>query len=239
MLRIISVLLFVLLVRDSYGLAAQPGDDSAQKNPEKYAGKVRADILLDETTGFLTYLLRCTSDEPVKIHMESLAEAEIWFRIKPDVDSEKVKVDFDDGVFSHAYTPVPYRDWVERTLTREERMSKRAKEKAMDRVVELKKNEAISRSFYLYDMPWFDALVKKLETKKFKAYRIDPWPFVYTADGEGKPIRDHQVDVWEYENKHAGNFKVVYFTGGLIFDLARAKKIQAMRPKKPVETKKD
>ncbi|MFH0938408.1 MAG: hypothetical protein V1899_03900 [Planctomycetota bacterium] len=103
----------------------------------------------------------------------------------------------------------------------------------MDRVVELKKNEAISRSFYLYDTPWFDALVKKLETKKFKAYRIDPRGFVETTDAEGKPVTDHQIALWDYENAAKGLFKKIYFTGGLIFDLARAKKIQALKAKLP------
>ena len=117
-----------------------------------------------------------------------------------------------------------------RTRTWAEIGKEREKEKALDRVVELKKNEAISQSFYLYDAPWFDALVKKLETKKFKAYRIDPSPFIYTADAEGKPIIDHHVEVWNYEDAHKRKFNVVYYTGGLIFDLARAKKIQALRP---------
>ncbi|MFH0938407.1 MAG: hypothetical protein V1899_03895 [Planctomycetota bacterium] len=115
MLKIITILLLVVASLSFVTLAEQP--DGGHKDKvvvpskdflEKYVGKVRAEIILDEITGFLTYQLRCISDESVKIHMESLAEAEVEFRIEPDVDKEKVTVDWDDQVFSDAYTPVPY-----------------------------------------------------------------------------------------------------------------------------------
>jgi hypothetical protein len=227
MLKIIPVLLFGWTM---CGLAAQAEIAGVPKYPEKYKGKVRAELLLDEATGLLTYMLRCTSDEPVKIHLQSLDEAEIEFHIWLDVDLKKVEVDPADIVDPSANTTLPYGVKAKRVS------AGRPPEKeppVLDRVVELKKGEAVSRSFYLYDTPWFDALVKKLETKKFKAYRIDPWPCIYTVDAEGKPVIDHHVEVWNWENAHAGKFNAVYFTGGLILDLAKVKKLQALKAKAP------
>ena len=251
MLKSLPVL---LLVWTSSGLVAQAEQDVVPKDPEKYVGKVRAELLLDDATGLLTYQLRNISDEPVKIHLQSLEGVEIEFHIEPDVAVTKVKVDSDDEVNPEANVKtLPYGEKTEMigvgSPRWDEIMREREREKAMDRVVELKKHEAVSRSFYLYDTPWFDALVKKLETKKFKAYRIDPLAFVETADAEGKPVTDHQIEICNFERQADGvslkltpdgKLKEVYYTGGLIFDLARAKKIQALKAaeKKQVQEKK-
>lgn len=238
MLKTIPIL-FLLLVWALCGLAAHAeepgGPEGAKEYPEKYLGKVRAELLLDEATGRLTYLLRCTSDEPIKLHLESLNDAEINFNIEPD--TEKV-CDFNDNIWPTANMKTfPYfvraemmrsgtPDW--KKFTEEEE-----REKTLDRVVELKKDEAVLRTFYLYDTPWFDDLVKALEKKKFKAYRIDPWPAIYTADANGKPVRDHRVEVRTPEWGADGSCKLVYRTGGLSLDLAKVKKIHALRPKLP------
>jgi len=234
MLKIITVLLLAWNSCSLATLAEQAGENEssfAPKYPKKYLGKVRAEIILDETTGLLTYLLRCTSDEPVKIHLESLVGVEVEFQIEPDVGGTKVKVDLEDDVYASANAPLLY--GVKPKLVSASDAGERLKEQAekeKDRFVKLNKDEAVSRSFYLYDTPWFGDLVKKLETKKFKAYRIDPSPFIYTIDAEGKPVIDHHIEVWNYEDAHKGKFNVVYFTGGLVLDLTKAKKIQALKP---------
>ena len=235
MLRSVAVL---LLAGATFGhaLAEQPGPQGEVYDPgkdylKKYVGKVRAELLFDDSTGILTYQLRNISDEPVRIHMESLEGVEIRFSIEPDVDS-KVKVDSGDEVNPEANVKtLPY--GVKPKLVSASDAGERLKEQAekeKDRFVKLNKDEAVSRSFYLYDTPWFNALVKKLETKKFKAYRIDPSPFIRTADSQGKPVTDHLVEVWNWEDAHAGKFNRVYHTGGLVLDLAKIKKIQALMP---------
>lgn len=221
-IRLLAPVAVAVLYVLAAGAAAAQAAGADDKDPEQYKGKVRPEIMLDEATGRITYLLRNVSDQPVKLHLRSLEGLEVAFRIAPDVDLAKVALDPADFVdpVAHAALPVGIKPKYVKAGS--------DTPKEGDRVVELEKDEAIARTFLLGETPWLNDLVKALEAKKFKAYRIDPSAFIYTADADGKPVRDHLAGSWDFEEGADGARKTVYHSGGIVMDLAKAKKLQAL-----------
>jgi len=194
----------------------------SRKDAGNYKGKIKAEVLLDEETGLVTWLLRNTSSTTVRIHMKSVEEAEIDLSIQPNVDLGKVEIHDDDRVDPEEGVEFPYgMDASYRVAG-----APRPEKPKLDRVVDLKKGEAVSKSFLIWEAPWWEKLVSKLEKRKHKEYRIHPRPTIYTADEQGKPVRDHHISVWVMERGADGKLGAVFKTKGFTIDLKLARKLR-------------
>ena len=216
----IACLTIVCLMGMSHAFA-----EERRKDPENYKGKIKAEASLDKETGRVTCLFRNTSSTPVRIHMESVETAEIELSIQPNVDLGKVKIDDDYRVDPQEGITIPYGVKPVR-VTAGTPMPKKPK---LNRFVDLKKGEAVAKSFLIWDAPWWEKLVALLKTKKYKEYRIHFGPFIYTADENGKPVRDHSIQVWVVERGTDGKLGAVFKTKGFTIDLKLARKLKSLQ----------
>jgi hypothetical protein len=106
------------------------------------------------------------------------------------------------------------------------------------RVVTLRPGEGLSYSLLLQDQPWFDEIITILEASKLTQYRISPLANVYRVGDSGVSGCD-SVTANAYghgtEGKHTmvdqpnGSLRKQYAHPGAKFDLATAKKLQALK----------
>jgi hypothetical protein len=213
-------------------VASGEGNDEPTAQPPKLLlGKLRAELSLDERDGRLTYAVQNISNGPVRIHAETLENAESLIRIEPDAGSAAVADD--DYVDAMEGMVIDFE--VEAGLG-----GGMKRKRQLDRVIDLMPGEALSRSMMLQDLPWFEALVAQLKKRKFKQYRLDPSVFVFTIDADGKSVMDHHIEVWNFEQDKGGELRKVHYTGGIMVTLPQAMKLKALaRQKTPESTKSD
>ena len=199
--------------------------EERRKAPENYKDKIKAEVLLDEETGRVTCLLRNTSSTTVRIHMKGVEAAEIELSIRPNVDLGKVEIDDAYVIDPEEGVTFPYgMDTSYRVAG-----APSPEKPKLDRVVDLKKGEAVSKSFLIWEAPWWEKLVSKLEKRKYREYRIHPGPTIYTADEQGKPIRDHHISVWVMERGPNGKLGPVFKTKGFTISLKLARKLKSLQ----------
>ena len=219
MQRGIACLTVAVLMGVSHAFA-----EESRKDPERYKGKVKVETSLNEKTGRVTCLLRNTSSTPVRIHMRSVDRAEIELAIQPDV-APKVRIHDDDRIDPQEGVEFPYgMDASYRVAG-----APRPKKPKLDRELDLKKGEAVSKSFLIWEAPWWEKLVSKLEKRRHKRYRIHPWATIYTADEQGKPIRDHHIFMWVMEWGADGKLGALFKTKGFTIDLKLARKLKSLQ----------
>ncbi len=200
-------------------------EDNNGKPAPKYEGRIKAEATLDLKTGRVTYLLRNLSDEIVRIHLKSVQTAQYALSIEPAVDMSKIELKPGDAIDPYEGAFVPF--GVEPSYHVAGTPIK--KEPVLDRAVELKKGEAVSKSFLIWKAPWWEKLVAELKKRKYKEYRINPRPTIYTADKQGKPVRDHHISVWIMERGADGKLGPVFKTKGFTIDLKLARKLKSLQ----------
>lgn len=134
-------------------------------------GRVEARALLDRETGQITFLLDCLSDKSVRIHLESIEWIHSHFearRFRPDLTWGPL--DNDEFVWP-------------KIMFKSSGWSTRRKKRRLDRVVDLKKGEAVARSFMVWELTIWSDIVAGLKKHREYEVRTSVWLQSFGAEG--------------------------------------------------------
>lgn len=239
------------------GLAAEPTSGAPAPAPQQppEPPRFKPHVSLDRDTGLLTYSVINVSDEPLNVHLTTINGEDYNIgccRLGRRQTAGGINMLYEIGIDGEEYPPsevTPDGDlfsplgsmeevrWNISRLVHEKYMLQRFRPGNLaapqKRVVTLLPGEGLSRSLVLQDQPWYDEVVALLEDSGLTKYRIHPRADVYVVETDGFTTEDSGASriysscYFPGDDEHAA----LYPVPGVKFDLAFAKKLQAMKTK--------